>query len=152
MTYTALKKLLKESQSKLTELVRSDTILNHSINVVWCEINERDKKGIKKIDVNKIKNVDGFIHQLKIIINNKIILLKTSVIVKLNLIISDLKEKSGMDDVYYYNDIDKLFMIYKDLDKYMKHLKKDIGSIKQIVKMISANQTDSHQTLMKFLI
>ena len=62
MTYTALKKLLKESQSKLTELVRSDTILNHSINVVWCEINERDKKGIKKIDVNKIKNVDGFIH------------------------------------------------------------------------------------------
>ena len=22
----------------------------------------RDKKGIKKIDVNKIKNVDGFIH------------------------------------------------------------------------------------------
>ena len=84
MIYTALKKLLKESQSKLAELVRSDTILNDSINVVWREINERDKKGIKKIDVNKIKNVDGFIHQLKIIINNKIILLKTSVIVKLN--------------------------------------------------------------------
>ena len=87
------------------------------------------KKGIKKIDVNKIKNVNGFIHQLKIIINNKIILLKTFVIVKLNLLLSDLKEKSGMDDVKYYNDIDKLCMIYKDLDKYMKHLKKDIGSI-----------------------
>ena len=82
------------------------------------------KKGIRKIDVNKIKNVDAFIHQLKIIINNKIMLLKTSVIVKLNLIISDLKEKSLMDDVYNYNDIDKLHMIYKDLDKYMKHLKK----------------------------
>ena len=67
---------------------------------------------------------------MKIIINNKIILLKTSVIVKLNLILSDLKEKSKMDDVYNYNDIDKLYMIYKDLDKYMKHLKKDIGSIK----------------------
>ena len=89
---------------------------------------------------------------MKIIINDKIILLKISVLIKLNLIISDLKEKSGMDDVYYYNDIDKLYTIYKDLDKYMKHLKKDIGSIKQIVKMISANQTDSHQTLMKFLI
>ena len=51
----------------------------------------------------------------KIIINNKITLLKTSVIVKLNLILSDLKEKSEMDDVYNYNDIDKLYMIYKDL-------------------------------------
>ena len=88
MIYTALKKLPKESQSKLTELVKLDTILNDSINVVWREIYERDKKGIKKIDVNKIKNVDGFIHQLKIIINNKIILLKTSVIVKLNVIIN----------------------------------------------------------------
>ena len=111
----------------------------------------RDKKGIKKIDVNKIKNVDGFIHQLKIIINNKIILLKTSVIVKLNLIISDLKEKSGMDDVYNYDDIDKLFMINNDLDKYMKYLKKDIGSIKTILKTISANQADSHKTLMNLL-
>ena len=75
MIYTALKKLPKESQSKLTELVRLDTILNDSINVIWCEIYERDKKGIKKIDVNKIKNVDVFIHQLKKI-NNKIVLLK----------------------------------------------------------------------------
>ena len=151
LIYTVLKKLSKKSQSKLTELVRLDTILNNSINFIWRENYERDKKGIKKIDVNKIKNVDGFIHQLRIIINNKILLLKTSVIVKLNLIISDIKEKSKIDDVYNYNDIDKLFMIYNDLDKYMKHLKKDIGSIKQILETISANQTDSHQTLMKFL-
>ena len=109
------------------------------------------KKDIKKIDVNKIKNVDCSIHQLKIIISNKIVLLTTSVIVKLNLIISDLKEKSGMDDVYNYNDIDKLFMIYNDLDKYVKDLKKDIGSIKTILKTIIANQTDSHQALMEFL-
>ena len=88
LIYKALKKLGKDSQPKLIELVRLDTVLNDSINVIWCEINERDKKGIKKIDVNKIKNVDGFIDQLKIIINNKIILLKTSVIVKLNVIIN----------------------------------------------------------------
>ena len=151
LIYSALKKLPKESQPKLIELIRLDTILNDSINVIWREIYERDKKGIKKIDVNKIKNVDGFIHQLRIIINNKIVLLKTSFIVKLNLIISDLKEKSRMNDVYNYNDTDKLYMIYNDLDKYMKHLKKDIASIKQMLKTISANHTDSHQTLMKFL-
>ena len=93
----------------------------------------------------------GFIPQLKNIINNKNALLKTTVIVKLSRIISDLKEKSGMDDVYNYDDIDKLFMINNDLDKYMKYLKKDIGSIKTILKTISANQTDSNQTLMNLL-
>ena len=39
-----------------------------------------------------------------------------------------------MDDVYNYDDIDKLSMINNDLDKYMKHLKRDIGSIKTILK------------------
>ena len=106
---------------------------------------------IKKIDVNEIKNVESFICQLKGIINNKILLLKTSIIVKLNLIISDIKNKSNMDDFYNYNDTDKLFMIYNDWDKYIKFLKKDIGNIKQNLKTISAYQTDSHQTLMKFL-
>ena len=109
------------------------------------------KKDIKKIDVNKIKNVDGFKHQLKNIINNKTVLLKTTVIVKLNCIISDLKQKSGMDDVYNFNDKDKLIMINNDLGTFIKHLKKDIGSIKTILKTISANQTDSHQTFMNLL-
>ena len=100
--------------------------------MVW---NLWERKVFKKIEANKIKNVDGFIDQLKNIINNKTVLLKTTVIVKLNNIISDLKEKSGMDEV----------------DQYMKHLKRDIGSLKTILKTISANQSDSHQTLMKLL-
>ena len=124
LIYSALKKLPKGSQLKVIELFRLDTILNDSINVIWREIYERDKKGLKKIDVNKIKNVDVFIRQLKIIINNEIVLLKTLVIVKLNHIISDIKTKSKIDDVYNFNDKDKLNMIYNHLDKYMKHLKK----------------------------
>ena len=66
-----LKKLPKESQSKLIELIRLDTLLNDSINVIWREIYERDKTGIKRIDINKIKNIDIVIHQLNIVINNK---------------------------------------------------------------------------------
>ena len=88
---------------------------------------------------------------MNIVINNKKQLLKALVIVKLNRIISDIKTKSKIDDVYNFNDKDKLFMIYNHLDKYIKHLKKDIASIKTILKTISPNQTDSHQTLMKFL-
>ena len=45
---SALQKLPKESQPKLIELVRLDTILNDSINVIWREIYERDKKKFKK--------------------------------------------------------------------------------------------------------
>ena len=85
------------------------------------------------------------------VINNKTALLKTTVITKLNCIISDLKVKSGMDDIYNSNDIDKLTKINNDLDKYMKHLKRDIGSTKTILKTISTNQTDSHQILMNLL-
>ena len=61
-------------------------------------------------------------------------MLKTSVIAKLNLIISDIKNKSNIGDVYNYNDKDQLFMIDNDLDKYMKHLKRDLGTIKQNLK------------------
>ena len=57
-----------------------------------------------------------------------------------------------MDDVYNFNDRDKLLTIYNDLDKYIKnHLKKDIGSIKVILTTISDIQTDSHKTLMELL-
>ena len=146
LIYRALKKLSKESQPKLIELVRLDTILNDSINVIWHEIYERDQKGIKMIDINKIKNVGSLIHQLNIIINNKKLLLKTSVVAKLNRIINDINAKSNIGDVYNYNDKDKLFMIYNDLDNYMKYFKKDLGNIKQDFKTISVDQTESHKT------
>ena len=108
MIYSALKRLPKESQPKLIELIRLDTISNNSINVAWSEIYEREREVFKKIDANKVKNVHGFIDQLINVINNKTVLSKTTVIVKLNCIITDLKVKSGMDNVYNYDDTDKL--------------------------------------------
>ena len=38
LIYSALERLPKESQPKLTELIRLDTILNDSINVIWHEL------------------------------------------------------------------------------------------------------------------
>ena len=43
LIFSALKKLPNESQPKLTELIRLDTISNDSINIVWREIYEREK-------------------------------------------------------------------------------------------------------------
>ena len=151
LIYSSLRRLHKEPPPKLIELIRLDTISNDSINVAWREIYERERKVFKKADANKVKNVDAFIDQLINVINNKTVLLKTTVIVKLNCIISDLKVKSGMDELYNFNDIDKLSKMNNDLDKYMKHLKRDMGSTKTILKTLSANQSDSHQTLMKLL-
>ena len=99
--YSSLKSLPKEPQPKLIELIRLDTISNNSINVIWREIYERERNVFKKIDANKVKNIDGFIDQLINVINDKTVLLKTTVIVKLNSIIIDLKVKSGMDYVYF---------------------------------------------------
>ena len=113
LIYSSLKRLPKEPQPKLIELIRLDTMSNDSINVVWREIYKRERKHFKKIDANKVKNVDVFIDQLIYVINNKTVLLKTTVIVKL----SDLKVKSGMDNAYNFNDIDKLTKINNDLDK-----------------------------------
>ena len=59
----------------------------------------KKRKVFKKIDANKVKNVDDFIDQLINVINNKTVLLKTTVIIKLNCIISDLKVNSGMDHI-----------------------------------------------------
>ena len=56
-----------------------------------------------------------------------------------------------MDDIYNFNDNDKLSKIDNDLDNYVKHLKRDIRSIKTFLKTISANQNDSHQILIKLL-
>ena len=153
LVYSGLRKLSSESQLKAFNslLIKLNTILNDSINVIWRGIHERDRKAIQKIDINKIKNVDSFIYELKDIINHKILLLKSSVIVKLNVIISDIKNKSNIDDIYNYSNKNKIFMIYNDLEKYMKHLKRDLGSIKQNLKTISAYQSDSRKILMKFL-
>ena len=56
-----------------------------------------------------------------------------------------------MGDIYNFNDNDELSKIDNDLDKYMEHFKRDIGSIKTFSTTISANQNDSYQVLMKLL-
>ena len=47
-----------------------------------------------------------------------------------------------MDDIYNYSNKNKIFLIYNDLEKYTKHLERELGSIKQNLKTISAYQTD----------
>ena len=57
LIHSSLKKLPKEPQPKLIELIRLDTMSNDSINIVWREIYDRERKTFKKIDVNKVKTL-----------------------------------------------------------------------------------------------
>ena len=45
---TGLKRLPSESQLKANGLIKLDTILNDSLNFIWCEIHDGDKKSFKK--------------------------------------------------------------------------------------------------------
>ena len=72
MIHSSFKKLPKELQPKVIELIRLDTMSNDSINVVWREIYERERKSFKRTDANKVKNVDDFIDKLTNVINNKL--------------------------------------------------------------------------------
>ena len=78
-------------------------------------------------------------------------MLKTLIIAKLNCIISDINTKSKINNIYNFNDKDKLFMINGDLDKYMKILKKYLRNIKQDLKTILINQDESRKDLIKLL-
>ena len=49
LIYSALNKLPKESQPKLTEFIRLDTISNDSINDVWGEIMREREKFLKRL-------------------------------------------------------------------------------------------------------
>ena len=44
LIYSALKRLPKESQLKITELIRLDTMSNDSITVIWRKIYERERE------------------------------------------------------------------------------------------------------------
>ena len=92
MIYSSIKRLPKEPQSKLIELIRLDIMSNDSINVVWREVYGREMKTFKKIDANKVKNVDAFIDQLINIINNNCIV-KNNCYSKVKLYYKWLKSK-----------------------------------------------------------
>ena len=49
LIYSSLKRLPKEPQPKLIELIRLDTISNDSINVIWRKIYERERKPFKRL-------------------------------------------------------------------------------------------------------
>ena len=49
LIHSSLKKLPKEPQPKLIELIRLDTMSNYSINIVWREIYDKERNTLKRL-------------------------------------------------------------------------------------------------------
>ena len=61
-----------DSWLRLVELSKTDAIIDEALNVVWNEICGKNRISPEKININKDKDIDGYVSKLTDVINNKI--------------------------------------------------------------------------------
>ena len=69
--YKGLSKLQNDDSWLRLELNKIDTILDDAINVVWYDIYGKNRKSSKIINIDKHKDIDGYVSKLTAIMNNK---------------------------------------------------------------------------------
>ena len=85
-----------DSWLRLVKLNKIDVILDDAINVVRYEIYGKKRKSPKMINIDRHKNTDGYVSKLTVIINDKIKLVRTINMKKIDSIMCDIKNKSNM--------------------------------------------------------
>ena len=61
-----------DSWLRLVELNKIDAIIDDVLNVVWNETYGENRTSSKKINIDKDKDIDGYVSKLTDVINNKI--------------------------------------------------------------------------------
>ena len=61
-----------DSRLRLVELNKIDAIIDDALNVVWNEICGENRISSKMINIDKHKDIDGYVSKLTDVINNKI--------------------------------------------------------------------------------
>ena len=114
------------------ELNKLDAILDDALNVIWNMICEKNRTSSKKINIDKYKNIDGYVSKLNDVINNKIQLFN-GVGNLIDHIISDIKNETNVTDekIYtaYEKGIDPLHLINCKLKEIMIQLKQKLKKI-----------------------
>ena len=72
------------------ELNKLDAILDDALNVTWNMIRKKNRTSSNMINIDKYKDIDGYVSKLNDVINNKIGLLN-GVVKSIDHIISDIK-------------------------------------------------------------
>ena len=67
-------KLIYDSRLRLVELNKIDAIIDDALNITWNMIHKKKKNRISsnKINIDKYKDIDGYVNKLTDVIDNKI--------------------------------------------------------------------------------
>ena len=121
-----------DSWLRLVELNNIDTILDDALNVAWYEIYAKNRKSSKMINIDKHKDIDGYVSKLTDVINNKIELVNR-MCESIDHVISEIKNETNMIDEKIHKvsemDNDTQHLINDKLKEIMKQSRKNLEKI-----------------------
>ena len=102
LIYEAMRELQDEIYSddswlRLVELDKIDAIIDKALNAVWNEICGENRISPEKINIDKHKDLDGYVSELTDVINNKIELVNRMV-GAIDHVMSEIKNETNMTD------------------------------------------------------
>ena len=121
-----------DSWLRLVELNKIDAIIDEALNVVGNEICGKNRISPEKININKHKDIDGYVSKLTDVINNKIELLNR-MDQAIDHVMSEIKNKTNMIDEKIHKvsemDNDTLHLINDKLKEIINQSRKNISKI-----------------------
>ena len=137
MIYEAMCELQDEiycddSWLRLAELDKIDAIIDEALNVVWNEICGKNRISPEKININKHKDIDGYVSKLTDVINNKIEFVNGMGGV-IDRVMSEIKNETNMIDEKIHKvsemDNDTLHLIGNKLNEIVTQSRKKLSKI-----------------------
>ena len=121
-----------DSWLRLVELNKIDAIIDEALNVVGNEICGKNRISPEKINIDKHKDIDGYVSKLTDVINNKIELVNR-MCESIDHVISEIKNETNVIDEKIHKvsemDNDTLHLINGKLKKIMNQSRKNLSKI-----------------------
>ena len=144
-----------DSWLRLVKLNKIDAILDDAINVVRYEIYGKKRKSPKMINIDKHKNIDGYVSKLTVIINDKIKLMNIIISKRIDRVMCNVKNKTNMVNEKIHKasemDNDTLHLIDDNLNEIITYLRERLKKSKKRLKTVAVYQTNYHKTLGRIL-
>ena len=121
-----------DSWLRLVELDKIDAIIGEALNVVRNEICGKNRISPEKINIDKHKDIDGYVSKLTDVINNKIELVNR-MCESIDHVMSEIKNETNMIDEKIHKvsemDNDTQHLINDKLKEIMKQSRKNLEKI-----------------------
>ena len=121
-----------DSWFRLVELEKIDAIIDEALNVVWNMICGENRICPEEIQIDKHKDIDGYVSKLTAVINNKIELMNKMGGV-IDHVMSEIKNETNMIDEKIHKvsemDNDTLHLINDKLNKTISQSMKNVRKI-----------------------